>query len=77
MASLEVLAHGGPVMGLNTQPWFLSHGIFSEEKSFIFSRESDVTPVIYIKLAFWIKPVWLVDNTSSCSFDDRMHSLKT
>lgn len=27
--------------------------------------------------AFRIKPVWLVDNNSSCSFDDKTFSLKT
>ena len=30
---------------------------------------------IYIKLAFWIKPMWLVDNNSSHSFDDKTYSL--
>ena len=50
---------------------------FLRRKIFHISRESQVTYVLYIKLAFWIQPVWLPDNNSSCSFDGKTHSFIT
>ena len=53
---------------------FFNPQYFLRRKIFHISGEFQVTHVLYIKLAFWIQPVWLTDNNSSCSFDGKTPS---